>query len=179
MVWFYDISTIVGYLIPNPFLYIKTVLFQTIQFSSSMQFKWQKQIYFKLFSLVNKVKCFQVFLCITNISIKHQSFIYMQLNVQTVLFQTIQFSISTQFSSIWPINRTLSGATTCGLSGPGSDAKEGVLWIPQSFRITGASPLDCLVSYPGHLLGESYPSAEMQSVYSTVSANWVSKCWVY
>ena len=30
-------------------------------------------------------------------------FVYKQLNVKTVLFQTIQFSISTQFSSIWPI----------------------------------------------------------------------------
>ena len=31
--------------------------------------------------------------------------------LKSVLFQTIQFSISTQFSSIWPIDRTLSGAT--------------------------------------------------------------------
>ena len=29
---------------------------------------------------------------------------------KTVLFQTIRFSISTQFSSIWPIDRALSGA---------------------------------------------------------------------
>ena len=29
-----------------------------------------------------------------------QFFVYTQLNVKTVLFQTIQFSISTQFSSI-------------------------------------------------------------------------------
>ena len=36
------------------------------------------------------------------------------LNVKTILFQAIQFSISTQFSSIWPIDRTLSGATTLG-----------------------------------------------------------------
>ena len=36
------------------------------------------------------------------------------LNVKTVLFQVIQFSISTQFSSIWPIDRSLSGATTLG-----------------------------------------------------------------
>ena len=28
--------------------------------------------------------------------IKHQSFVYTQLNVKTVLFQTIQFSMSTQ-----------------------------------------------------------------------------------
>ena len=34
------------------------------------------------------------------------------LNHKTVLFQAIQFGISTQFSSIWSIDRTLSGATT-------------------------------------------------------------------
>ena len=45
-------------------------------------------------------------------------------------------------------------------------------YFPQSFSITGASPSDCLVSYPGHSLRESYPSAEMQSVYSTAQANW-------
>ena len=57
-------------------------------------------------------------------------FVYKQLNVKTFLFQTIQFSISTQFSSIWPIDRTLSGATTPGQSRPGSDGNEGVLYIP-------------------------------------------------
>ena len=35
---------------------------------------------------------------------------------------------------------------------PGSDDYEGVLHIPQSSSITGALPLDCLTSYPGHLL---------------------------
>ena len=39
------------------------------------------------------VKWYQVLLCITNNSIKHQAFVYTQLNDQTVLFQTIQFSI--------------------------------------------------------------------------------------
>ena len=34
-------------------------------------------------------------------------------------------------------------------------------------------PTDCLVSYTGHSLGESYPSAEMQSVYSVALAYWV------
>ena len=111
--WFYGISNIVGYLRPNPFLYIRTVL-----------------------------------------------------------FQTIQFSISTQFSSNWPIDRTPSGATTLVQSGYGSDSNEGVLCIPQSSSFTEASPLDCLVSYPGHSLGESYPSAEIQSVYYTVPADW-------
>ena len=34
------------------------------------------------------------------------------LNIKTVLFQVIQFSKSSQFTSIWPIDRPLSGATT-------------------------------------------------------------------
>ena len=80
-------------------------------------------------------------------------FVHKQLNVKTVLFQTIQFSISTQFNSIWPIDRTLSGATTPGLSGPGSDGNEGMLCILQSSSITGTTPSDCLVSYLGHSLG--------------------------
>ena len=40
-----------------------------------MQFKCQKQFYFKLFSFDNKGKWFHVLLCITKNSIK-QSFIY-------------------------------------------------------------------------------------------------------
>ena len=84
---------------------------------------------------------------------------------KTVLFQTVQFS------SIWPLDRTLSGATTSGQSGPGSNGNKGVLCIPQSSSITGASTSDFLVSYLGHSLGELYPFAEMQSVYSTAPAN--------
>ena len=38
-------------------------------------------------------------------------------------------------------------AITPGLNGPGSNGNEGVLRIPQSSRITGTSPSDCLVSY--------------------------------
>ena len=91
---------------------------------------------------------------------------------KTVLFQTIRFSkqkqfhlkifsfnISTQVSSIWSIERTLSGATTPGQSGSGSDGNEGVLCIPQNSNITETSPSDCLVSYQAHALGESYISA--------------------
>ena len=55
-------------------------------------------------------------------------------------------------SSIWLIDRTLSGATTPRQSKLGSDDNKEVLHIPQSTSITGASPSDCLVSYPGHLL---------------------------
>ena len=70
-------------------------------------------------------------------------------NVKIVLFQAIQFSISTQFCSIWPIDRALSSATTPNQNGPGSDGNEGVLRISQSSSITGASPSDCLMSYLG------------------------------
>ena len=62
------------------------------------------------------------------------------------LFQTIQFSISTRFSSIWSIERALSGATTPGQSGPGSNGYEVVLRIPQSSCISAISPSDCWVS---------------------------------
>ena len=88
-----------------------------------------KQFYFKQFSLA-EVHSF---------------------NVKIVLFQTIQFSINTQFSSIWPIDRTLSSATTPGQSGRGSDSNEGVFCIPRSSSINGTSLWDCLVSYPGLL----------------------------
>ena len=57
-----------------------------------------------------------------------------------------------QFSSIQPIDRVLSGATTLGQSGPGNDSNEGVLCIPQSSSITGTSPSDCLVSYTRTLI---------------------------
>ena len=76
---------------------------------------------------------------------------------QTVLFQTIQFSLSTQFSWIWPIDGTLSGATTPVQSGSGRDDNEGVIRIPQSSCITGTSSSYCLVSYPGHSVGWVLP----------------------
>ena len=56
-------------------------------------------------------------------------------------FQVIQFNISTEFSSIWPIDRLLSEATTPGQSGRGGDGNEGVPRIPQ--RLTEASTSDC------------------------------------
>ena len=74
-------------------------------------------------------------------------------------------------SSIWPIDRTLSGATTPNKSGSGSNSNEGVLHIPPNSK-TGALSSNGLKSYPGHLLGGSYPSAEMQLVYSIAPADW-------
>ena len=56
-------------------------------------------------------------------------------------------------SFIWPIDRTLSGATTLGQNGFVSKGNEGALHIFQYSSITAASPSDCLMSYPGHTLG--------------------------
>ena len=71
----------------------------------------------------------------------------------------IQFNISHLFahsqminsfdSFIWSIDGTLTGTTTLGQSGPGSNDSEGVLLIAQSSR-TGAWRLDSLAFSPGH-----------------------------
>ena len=75
-----------------------------------------------------------------------------------------------------PLIGPLSGATTPGQSGPGSNGNEEVLRIPQISSIAGTSPSDCLVSYRGHSLwGGSYPSAKVQSVYSIAPADWAMK----
>ena len=130
----------------------KTVPLQPIQFSISTQFKCKYTIY------LSKTFLLQA----TQFS-------------QRVLIQTIQFSISMQFNSIKPIDRALSGATILGQSGPESNGNEGVLHISQSSSITGTSPSNCLVSYPGLSLGwGSYPSADVQSVYSTAAADWAN-----
>ena len=63
-------------------------------------------------------------------------------------------------SFVRPTEKNQSGATTPGQSVPRSDGNERVLHIPQSLRTTGAWPSNCLVSYPGHSLGESNPSPE-------------------
>ena len=75
-------------------------------------------------------------------------------------------------STIWPIDKTLSGTTTPGQSGPGSD------W---QWRSTQHSPklqhywsliirLFSVIS--GHSLGVgSYPSTKMHSLYSIAPAN--------
>ena len=66
------------------------------------------------------------------------SFVCTQFKCQTVLFD--------------PKIGFLSGATTPGQSGPGSDGNEGLLRIPKRSSITIAPPSDCTVSYPEHSL---------------------------
>ena len=70
---------------------------------------------------------------------------------KTVLFQTVQFSISTQFSSYWRIDRTLSGATTPSQSGPESHGNEATRCIPKT------SSSDCVVSYQDTCWGDLTP----------------------
>ena len=121
----------------------KTFLFQAIQFSQTVLFQ-------------------TIQFSVSTVSMSN-----------SILFQTTEFRISTQFSSILPIDWALSGATTQGQSGPGSDDNEGVLYIPQSSSITGTSPSDCLVLYQDTRWGAGgYLSAEVQLVYSTVPADW-------
>ena len=71
--------------------------------------------------------------------------------------------------TIWPIDRTWSAALTPGQSGSRSNDNKVVLHILQIFEV-GASPSSCLMSYPEHSLVGNYPSAVMQSVYSTAPA---------
>ena len=51
------------------------------------------------------------------------------------------------------MDRNLSGATTLSQNGSGGDGNEGVLHIPKSSSMTGASPSGCLMSYVEHSLG--------------------------
>ena len=95
---------------------------------------------------------------------------------KTVLYHVNQFGISTQSSSIWPIDRALSGATTPAQSGPESAGKEEVLRIPQSSSIIGTSPSDCLVSYPGLSLKWGVLPLCRDAVGVFYSPSWLDKC---
>ena len=70
-------------------------------------------------------------------------------------------------SSIWPIDRILSGAMILGHSGTERDDNEEVLCILQCSSIKLFSVIFRT------LIREVLPSAEMQSVYSTALTNWV------
>ena len=76
--------------------------------------------------------------------------------------------------SIWPIDGTLTSATSPRQSRPGSNGNERVLRIPQSSSIIGASPSDCHIQ-DTRCYGGAYSSAEMPLVYSTAPADWANK----
>ena len=75
------------------------------------------------------------------------------------------------FNFILPIDRTLSGATSLGQNGPGSDGNKWVLRITQRSTVAEAIPSVCSVPWTGHSLEKSYSSAELQSVYSAAPAD--------
>ena len=83
------------------------------------------------------------------------------------LFKTIQFNLSTQTKYQVVIFDSETGPYHVRLLRARDDLEAMVLHIPQSSDFTEASP-----SYSWHTLGESYPSAEMQSVYSAFPADW-------
>ena len=74
---------------------------------------------------------------------------------------------------IWPLDRTLSGTIIPGQNGHGSDGNKRVLHIPHCSSISGASPSDCLVSYLGLLLGESY----LFAIASRSTQAWSGSIW--
>ena len=123
-------------------------------------------------------------LSIATNSIKHQSFVYTQLNDQTVLFQTIQFSISYLFAHSLNDKQfyfTHQVLPLWAKMDQEAIAMKGYLAFLKASSITGASPSDCLISYPGYFLGGSYPSAVKQSVYSIGPANWaeIVQCHIH
>ena len=73
----------------NPFLYKQLFKFQTIQFSISTQFNCLKTFLFLAIQF-NQTVLIQTIQFTISIA-----FVYTQLNVKTVLFQAIQFSMST------------------------------------------------------------------------------------
>ena len=85
LVRLYGISIILGYLMSNS-VYTYILNLKTHFIDYIFKRSWAH--------FLHTVKWFQVLLCITNNSIKYQSSVYTQLNDQTVLFLTIQFSIS-------------------------------------------------------------------------------------
>ena len=74
--------------------------------------------------------------------------------------------------SIWPIDRTISGATTPGQSRPESNGNERVLHIPQISK-AGVMPSDDLMPYPGHTLREGSYHFCRDAVGVLYSPSWV------
>ena len=120
-------------------------------------------------------------LCITNNLIKHQSFVYTQLNNLTTLFLRIQLSISHLFALYLNVKQFYLNhrwdPIRCNHSRPvnlGVMAMKGYSAFPKAPALLELHHQIVRISYPGHSLGDSYPSAEIKSVYSTApeSMNW-------
>ena len=151
-------------------------------------------IYTRYIWFVNKVKQFQVLLYITNNLIKHKSFVYIQLNDQTLLFLTIPFIISHFFALNLNVKQFYLTHSRDSIRCYHSRSEwtwergqwRGTPHFPKLrhywnltirlFNVIVSVFYSYLVSYPGHYLGVwgSYSSTEIQLAYSTVVANWAS-----
>ena len=78
-------------------------------------------------------------------------------------------------SSSWPIDQTLSSATSLSKSGPGSDGNEDLLNISRPPALLDPHHQIFSVIFRTRFGGESHLSSDMQSVYSTAPANWVTE----
>ena len=118
--------------------------------------------------------------CITNNSIKYQSFVYIvelsnssfsNNSIYYKPFVCIQFKYQTV---LWdPDIKPYQVLPLRARVDLGPIENEWILCISQSSSLTTASS-DCLVS--GHWLGVGvYPSVEMQSVYFTAQAYWATR----
>ena len=126
LVWFYGVSTIVGFLILFICLY-------DIWFLNTFYHIF-KQAWVHFF---HTVKWFKFY---------HTEIIPLTINLLANSLSFVSFPLV-----LWYIiDRTLSGATRLRKSGPWSNGKNS---IPLRLCITGTSLSDCLVSYTGHSLG--------------------------
>ena len=111
-------------------------------------------------------KWFQILQCITNDSIKNQSFVYSQLNGQTILFLAIPFNIKHLFTHslnvklLYLTHHVLPISVRADL---GEMVMKGYSSFPKAPGLT-------IKSFSVLL------SAEMQPVYSTVLSDWGGMC---
>ena len=113
----------------------KTVPFQAIQFSISTQFKCKYTVY------LSKTFLFQAIQFSWFIVKWFQVLVYNSHNLTSVIcLHTV--------CSIWPIDRTLSDATTQGLG-----AMKEYFSLPKLPWLEPPPPSDGLMSYPGHSWG--------------------------
>ena len=156
MIWFYGISTKVGYFKPNPlYTYILDIYDLQRYFCGSGFLNELKLI------LSHSVKQFQVLLHITNKSIKDLTFVYTQLNDQTVLFHTIPFSISYLFALSLNVKQFYITALRVRVDMGAMAIKEGVrvvkwlssLEMDTATRVQILAETDC-ISHSTNILGK-------------------------
>ena len=111
----------------------------------------------ELVLILYAIKWFQVFLCITDNSIKHLSFVYSQLNNQTVLFLTIPISHSQNLQNWSLIIRLFYVLSRTLVVGEGLTPLQRCSW--------------CILQ--PHLIGLEFIITAPQN--NTVKRNWLKK----